>query len=258
LLDELFVGALADAALRSESTQSKHLELAVESMVPALDALQRLRSASFVSVIAEIKRASPSRGKLADIENPGELASIYEGSGAAAISVLTEARRFLGSLADLAQVRAQTSVPLLRKDFIASEYQILEARVHGADMVLLIATWLPPKRLAELLQFASGLGMTSLVETHSEQEIDSAVTAGAQLIGINTRDLETFQTDIGIFERLSSRLPENALKVAESAVKTRDDIVRYRDAGADAVLIGEALVTGDAARLLEEFTSVSI
>lgn len=258
MLDDLFAGALADSALRSEKTSTLQLEQLVESAPPALKAMERLRSSQHVTVIAEIKRASPSRGILADISNPGQLAATYERCGAAAVSVLTEQRRFNGEIADLEMVRAKVSIPVLRKDFIATEYQILEARAHGADMVLLIATWLPPRRLEELLLFATDLGMVSLVETHSETEIEIAASAGAELIGINTRDLETFKTDIGLFERLALLLPETVVKVAESSVRTRDDIERYRDAGADAVLIGEVLVTGNPEELLAEFTTVTI
>ncbi len=258
MLDDLFAGALADSAMRSEKTRSVQLEQLIKSVPPAMSALERIRPVSHVSVIAEIKRASPSRGFLADITNPGQLAATYERFGAAAVSVLTEQRRFKGELTDLDAVRAQVSIPVLRKDFIATEYQILEARARGADMVLLIATWLPERRLQDLLKAAADLGMVSLVETHSEAEIEVAAAAGAELIGINTRDLETFKTDIGLFERLALRLPKTVVKVAESSVRTRADIERYRDAGADAVLIGEALVTGNPEELLAEFTSVTI
>lgn len=258
MLDDLFAGALADSAMRSGKIQSVQLKRLIESAPPAMNALERIRPVRHVTVIAEIKRASPSRGFLAEIANPGQAAATYQRFGAAAISVLTEHRRFNGNLTDLDAVRAEVSIPVLRKDFIATEYQILEARAHGADMVLLIATWLPERRLQELLKVAADLGMVSLVETHSEAEIEVAAAAGAELIGINTRDLETFKTDIGLFERLAQRLPKSVVKVAESSVRMRADIERYRDAGADAVLIGEALVTGNPEELLAEFTSVTI
>lgn len=258
MLDELFIGALADAAGRRGQTSVRALEQSIEDLPQPLDALSFLQPEDHVSVIAEIKRASPSRGMLSAIDEPDQLGYTYQQSGASAISVLTEPRSFLGSLEDLRLVRAKVTIPLLRKDFIASEYQILEARANGADMVLLIATWLPGTRLARLMNFANALGMTALVETHSEREIAAAVAAGAQIVGINTRDLTTFHTDIALFERLATLLPSDVLRVAESSVRSRADIERYRDAGAQAVLIGEALVTGDAASLLQEFSRVSI
>ena len=258
MLDELFAGALADAAFRQEQVPLAALEEQILSAPPARDAIAELRPSRFVTLIAEIKRASPSRGQMAEIADPVRLAREYQTGGAAAISILTESRKFLGSLQDLRDVRGAIDLPLLRKDFIATEYQVLEARANGADFVLLIATWLPAQRLVDLLRFCSSLGMACLVETHSEAEIESAIAAEAKLIGINTRDLTTFQTDIGLFERLAKRIPADCVKVAESSVRTRSDIERYRDAGADSVLVGEALVTGDTATLLSEFTTVTV
>ena len=258
MLDQLFSGALADAAQRQNLITASQLERQVNTASPALDATQGLRPGRYVTLIAEVKRASPSRGTIAEIRDPASLAVKYETGGAAAISVLTESRSFSGSLQDLREIRQAVKLPILRKDFIATEYQILEARAHGADFVLLIATWLPRKRLTQLLQFSSDLGMASLVETHSKSEIDVAVAAGAQIIGINTRDLQTFETNMALFERLATELPQDCIKVAESSVKSRADIERYRDAGADAVLVGEALVAGDTVRLLNEFTTVSV
>lgn len=225
-------------------------------MPDAIDAISAFRAGPNVGVIAEIKRASPSRGKLAAIPDPKELASIYESAGAAAISVLTEQREFLGSLDDLAEVKANVNIPVLRKDFIANEYQILEARASGADLVLLIAAGLETKRLSELYRFILDLGMTPLVETHSLREVEIASDLGAELVGINARDLSTFETDRDLFGKLSASLPPNCLSVAESAVRSVSDVENYARQGADLVLVGEALVTGDAHQLVSDFARV--
>jgi indole-3-glycerol phosphate synthase len=209
-----------------------------------------------MKVIAEIKRASPSRGKLGEIEDPAALASAYQSAGASAISVLTEQRAFLGSLDDLAQVRAGVLLPLLRKDFISTEYQILEARAFGADMILLIVAGLPGSRLVELKAFAEKLGLQVLVETHTDEEVRFAVDIGCAIIGINARDLSTFETDRSLFETLCHLIPAQTIKIAESAVRSVEDVRQYRDAGANVVLVGEALVTGDASSLIRQFTSV--
>jgi indole-3-glycerol phosphate synthase len=204
-------------------------------------------------VIAEVKRASPSRGNLAAIPDPAALARSYADAGASAISVLTEQRRFLGSLADLEAVRAAVDVPVLRKDFVSSAYQVLEARAAGADLVLLIVAALPDAALRELLALIHDLRMTALVEAHDEGEVDRALAAGARLLGVNARDLDTFELDRDLFGRVAHRIPDDVVKVAESAVRTADDVAAYRAAGADVVLVGEALVTGDPAALLRAF-----
>ncbi|GAA4743276.1 hypothetical protein GCM10025783_13530 [Amnibacterium soli] len=204
-------------------------------------------------MIAEVKRASPSRGNLAAIPDPAALARSYADSGASAISVLTEQRRFLGSLADLEAVRAAVEVPVLRKDFVSSAYQVLEARAAGADLVLLIVAALPDAALRELLALIHDLRMTALVEAHDEGEVDRALAAGARLLGVNARDLDTFELDRDLFGRVAHRIPDGVVKVAESAVRTADDVAAYRAAGADVVLVGEALVTGDPAALLRAF-----
>ena len=200
-----------------------------------------------------MKRASPSRGNLAAIPDPAALARSYADAGASAISVLTEQRRFLGSLADLEAVRAAVQVPVLRKDFVSSAYQVLEARAAGADLVLLIVAALPDAALRELLLLIHDLRMTALVEAHDEGEVDRALAAGARLLGVNARDLDTFELDRDLFGRVAHRIPDGVVKVAESAVRTADDVAAYRAAGADVVLVGEALVTGDPAALLRAF-----
>jgi indole-3-glycerol phosphate synthase len=200
-----------------------------------------------------VKRASPSRGDLAAIADPAALAATYVAAGASAVSVLTEERRFRGSLADLAAVRAAVDVPVLRKDFVSSAYQVLEARAAGADLVLLIVAALDDQALASLHRLITDLGMAALVEAHTAEEVDRALALGAPLLGINARDLDTFELDRDLFGRLAERIPADVLRVAESAVRTADDVARYRAAGADVVLVGEALVTGDPTALLSSF-----
>lgn len=204
-----------------------------------------------------MKRASPSRGSIAAIPDPAALARTYADAGASAISVLTEQRRFLGSLEDLEAVRAAVPVPVLRKDFVSSPYQVLEARAAGADLVLLIVAALPDDVLRSLLSLVHDLRMTALIEAHDEQEVDRALAAGARLLGVNARDLDTFELDRDLFGRVAGRIPDGVVKVAESAVRTADDVAAYRAAGADVVLVGEALVTGDPAALLRAFREAS-
>jgi indole-3-glycerol phosphate synthase len=257
VLDGLFQAALEDSLLRQKTLPTTELErLALETRFP-VDAVAALSKTSRIRLIAEIKRASPSRGDLAPIADAAKQGMGYELAGADAISVLTERTGFKGSLSDLEEVSAATNIPTLRKDFISTEYQLLEARAAGAAMALLILAWLPEQRYLELKAFAQQLGLAVLVETHSELEIDVAARSGAKLIGINTRNLIDFKTDIGLFEQLAGKLPADAVAIAESSVKSVADVKRYRDAGADAVLVGEALVTGDYRELIPEFISVA-
>jgi indole-3-glycerol phosphate synthase len=194
-------------------------------------------------VIAEVKRASPSRGSLASIEDPALLAREYEAGGARVVSVLTEPRHFQGTLEDLDAVRCAVDVPLLRKDFIISSYQLWEARAHGADLCLLIVAALQQNALVSLIERARSLGMTALVEVHDEEEIDRAIDAGAEIVGVNARDLRSLDVDRELFARLVPRIPEHIVKVAESGVRGPHDFLAYAAAGADAVLVGEGLVT---------------
>jgi indole-3-glycerol phosphate synthase len=203
--------------------------------------------------LAEVKRASPSKGQMAEIQDPAALARIYADNGASAISVLTEERKFKGSLQDLEAVRDSVQVPLLRKDFIATEHQILEARAAGADIILLIVAGLPEADIARLMKFSFELGMTPFIETHSEEELKIALGLGAALIGVNARDLSTFETNRDLFGELVDLIPSGVIKVAESAVRNADDVAHYRKAGADVVLVGEALVTNDPAAMLRSF-----
>ena len=197
-----------------------------------------------VAVIAEVKRASPSKGALAAIADPAALAMDYEAGGARVISVLTESRRFGGSLEDLAAVRAAGRVPLLRKDFVISSYQLWEARAHGADMVLLIVAALEQNALVSLVERAESIGLVPLVEVHADDELDRAVDAGAKVIGVNARNLATRKVDRAVFARIAPRIPDGSVKIAESGVRGPHDLLAYAAAGADAVLVGESLVTG--------------
>jgi indole-3-glycerol phosphate synthase len=256
ILSDLVEGARLDAAARREQTPISDLERAALDVAAPLDALAALQPADGVKIIAEVKRASPSRGHLADIPDPAELASVYADAGASAISVLTEGRRFGGSLDDLRSVRSAVEIPVLRKDFIVEPYQVLEARAAGADLVLLIVAALDQGTLHELHELIGSLGMTALVETHDADEVSRALDVGAAVIGVNARDLGTFELDRDLFGRLAAGIPGSVVRVAESAVKTADDVAHYRSAGADVVLVGEALVTGDPAARLEEFLAV--
>lgn len=256
MLAELTANAVADALARRETRPLEQVEREALARPAAIDALEALRPAERVKVIAEIKRSSPSRGSLATITDPAALARQYELGGASAISVLTEGRKFGGSLADLEAVRAAVALPLLRKDFIATPYQVLEARAAGADLALLIVAALDDATLAELYALITQLGMTALVETHSAEELERAAQLGAKLIGVNARDLTTFELDRDLFGRLADRFPADAIRVAESAVLSPDDVAHYRRAGADAVLVGEALVTSDPIATLSAFLAV--
>ena len=253
MLADLVAGALHDASDRRDARSLAQVEADALARPAALDARAALSRRDTVRIIAEVKRASPSRGPLADIPDPASLASDYERGGASAVSVLTEGRRFGGSLADLEAVRATISIPVLRKDFIAEPYQVFEARASGADLVLLIVAALDQPTLRELYGLVGDLGMTPLVETHSADEVKRALDIGADVIGVNARDLSTFELDQDLFGRLAGELPDNVIRIAESAVKTPEDVAHYRRAGADVVLVGEALVTGDPVATLRKF-----
>ncbi|MGN7798698.1 indole-3-glycerol phosphate synthase TrpC [Leifsonia sp. 22587] len=256
MLADLVAGALEDADRRRAERPLAQVEAEALARPAALDALAALAPADRVKIIAEVKRASPSRGSLADIADPAALAVSYETGGASAISVLTEERRFRGSLADLEAVREAVSIPVLRKEFVADPYQVFEARAAGADLVLLIVAALDQQRLVELHGLITELGMTSLVEAHTADELSRALDTGAGLVGVNARDLTTFELDRDLFGRLADRIPSGVIRVAESAVKTAGDVAHYRAAGADVVLVGEALVTSDPVATLGEFLGV--
>jgi indole-3-glycerol phosphate synthase len=253
VLDSLVAGALADASERRAARSLAEVESDALARPAALDALSALAPASRVKIIAEVKRASPSRGALAEIPDPAALAVSYETGGASAISVLTEQRKFGGSLADLEAVREVVSIPVLRKDFIADPYQVFEARAAGADLVLLIVAALEQPLMKQLFDLINQLGMSALVETHSADEVSRAIDLGASIVGVNARDLSTFELDQDLFGRLADQIPSGVIRIAESAVKTAADVAHYRESGADVVLVGEALVTSDPIVTLREF-----
>ena len=242
VLDEILAGVREDVEQRQRETPLEQIKDMAAAAPPAKDAYAALRRPG-VAVIAEVKRSSPSRGQLAEIPDPAELAVEYAAGGARCVSVLTEGRWFGGSLGDLAAVRAAVDIPVLRKDFVVSSYQVHEARAHGADLVLLIVAALEQNALTGLLERIESLGMTALVEVHTEEEADRALEAGARVIGVNARDLRTLEVDRAVFERIAPGLPGGVVKIAESGVRGPHDLIRYASAGADAVLVGEGLVT---------------
>jgi indole-3-glycerol phosphate synthase len=242
VLEEILAGVRDDVAARQQQVPLEQIRELAAAAPPARDAYLLLRKPG-VGVIAEVKRASPSRGPLAEIPDPAELAQEYAAGGARCISVLTESRWFGGSLADFDAVRAAVDVPLLRKDFVVSSYQVHEARAHGADLVLLIVAALEQNALVGLLERVESLGMTALVEVHTEDEADRALAAGARVIGVNARNLRTLEVDRSVFERIAPGLPNMVVKIAESGVRGPHDLIRYASSGADAVLVGEGLVT---------------
>ena len=242
-LDEILDAVRVDLAERQEATPLEELKAAARREPEALDPKPAFRSDG-VSVIAEVKRSSPSRGALATIADPAALAGNYQAGGAAAISVLTEQRYFGGSIEDLKAVRGVVDVPVLRKDFILTSYQLWEARAAGADLALLIVAVLEQNQLECLVDRAGSIGLTPMVEVHDEPELERAVAAGAEVVGVNARDLRTLEVDRDTFARLAPRIPHHVVRVAESGVRGPHDVFEYAKQGADVVLVGETLVTG--------------
>jgi indole-3-glycerol phosphate synthase len=243
VLDDILVGVREDLAARQAMTSMDQLKDLAQAHSPALDGVAALKQPG-IAVIAEVKRRSPSKGALAAIADPAALAEEYELGGASVISVLTEERRFGGSLADFDAVRSRVEVPLLRKDFIVSSYQLWEARAHGADLVLLIVAALEQEALISLLERTESLGMTPVIEVHDEDELARALAAGAKVVGVNARNLKTLEVDRSVFGRLSPTIPDHVIKVAESGVRGPHDLLAYAAVGADAVLVGEGVVVG--------------
>jgi len=257
VLDDIVAGVRIDLDRRRRDTSVADLRAALSDVDLPLDPMPHFRGAGS-SVIAEVKRRSPSKGDLAAIPDPADLARRYAAGGAAAISVLTEERRFGGSLADLHSVRAAVDVPLLRKDFIIEPYQLLEARAAGADLALLIVAALDDDLLRSLHDEARDLGLTVLVEVHDEAETDRAVALGAELIGVNARNLKTLAVDDTTFGRLAPRVPGDRVLVAESGIGSAADVSRYVADGARVVLVGEALVKdGDPEGAVRAMTGVT-
>lgn len=241
VLDDIVAGVRQDLALRQERVPLPELRDVVSALPAPRDMVAALGRPG-LSVIAEVKRSSPSKGALADIPDPAALAAQYADGGATAVSVLTERRRFGGDLSDLAAVRAAVDIGVLRKDFMVTDYQLWETRAAGADLALLIVAALEDAELERLYCLTLELGLTPLVEVHTAAETQRAVALGATLIGVNNRNLQTLEVDIAQFEALSDLIPDDRIKVAESGLFGTDDVVRVAAAGADAILVGEALV----------------
>ncbi len=248
VLDDIVAGVREDLAAREARTSLADLKERAARLPSAVECVGRLKAEDAVAVIAEVKRASPSKGALAPIGDPAALAGEYEAGGAAAVSVLTERRRFGGSLEDLDAVRGRVEVPVLRKDFVVTPYQVWEARAHGADLVLLIVAALPQTVLESLVERVHSLGMTALVEVHTLEEVERALDAGARIIGVNARNLTTLEVDLSTFARLAPAIPDDVVRIAESGVRGPRDVMDYARSGAHAVLVGEALVTADTPR----------
>ena len=243
VLDSIIEGVREDLAARRLPLSQLQEQL---SLAPAvIDAHPRLL-ADPMTVIAEVKRSSPSKGTLASITDPRALAAQYQEAGAAVVSVLTEKRRFGGSLEDLFAVRSEIQIPILRKDFMVDEYQFLEARAAGADVVLLIVAALSKNQLKDYYDLATELGMAVLVETHTHQEIEDAMAIEPRIIGVNARNLKTLDIDLGAFTSLISEIPSDIIRVAESGISQRTEVEIAQSAGANAILVGETLVkSGD-------------
>lgn len=239
VLDSIVEGVREDLSARRKSLA--YIQEAMASAAPTVDAHELLR-ADGVSVIAEVKRSSPSKGALAPISDPASLAAKYEEAGASVISVLTEQRRFGGSLADLDAARKAVSLPVLRKDFMIDEYQFFEARAHGADVVLLIVAALSKSQLKDFYDLSTELAMAVLVEVHTEDELERALEISPRIIGVNSRNLKTLEVDSAGFQRLLPRIPDSIIRVAESGISSRKEVEFAQEFGADAVLVGEALV----------------
>ncbi|HCX85348.1 MAG TPA: indole-3-glycerol phosphate synthase TrpC [Micrococcales bacterium] len=242
VLEDIVAGVREDVATRQAQTSLDDLKALAQQQPSARSCHDRLKDPAAIAVIAEVKRASPSKGPLAPIPDPAALAQQYEAGGASVISVLTEERRFLGSLADLDAVRGAVDVPVLRKDFMVSPYQVWEARAHGADLVLLIVAALEQTVLTSLVERVHSLGMSALVEVHDVEEAHRAIDAGGRIIGVNARNLHTLEVDRDTFAGVAEALPDWACRVAESGVRGPRDVLEYAQAGADAVLVGETLV----------------
>jgi indole-3-glycerol phosphate synthase len=257
ILDTIVAQKKKEAALLPPASLTASMQKLLAARLPTLDFFSALQLHGPVALIAEVKKASPSAGIICPDFDPVRIAREYEAAGAACLSVLTDEKFFQGSLRNLREVRSAARLPLLRKDFIIDERQIWESITYGADAILLIVRILDDATLKHLQGVAAGAGLTVLVEVHDEAELDRALAAGARLIGVNNRDLDTFKVDLGTTERLAAKLPKDILLVAESGIHTRADVTRVARAGAGAILVGEALMkspAGIAAKISELLT----
>lgn len=239
VLDSIIEGVREDLALRRKPLAQLHEEL---SRAPKVVDAHPLLSREGMQVIAEVKRSSPSKGALAEIAEPAKLAEQYSKAGASVISVLTEKRRFGGSLADLDSVRKHVDLPILRKDFMVDEYQFLEARAQGADVALLIVAALSTSQLKDYYDLTAELKMAALIEIHTAEELERAMEISPRIIGVNSRNLKTLDVDSSAFADLLPRIPNGIIKVAESGISLRSDVEFAEECGAQAILVGEALV----------------
>ena len=242
ILDEIIANTRRELAAAKERVPAPSLRATAEARPPARDFVAAFAGPRRPYLLAEIKAASPSAGTIRTDFSPAELARQFERAGVAALSVLTDARYFRGSLDHLREARAAVALPVLRKEFIIDPYQLYESRAAGADAVLLMAQVLELNELKALLELAHRLGMAALVEGHSAQEIDKAVACGARLIGINNRDLQTFQTDLATTAERMKQIPPDRLVIAQSAMHSRRDVQLVTAAGVAGIQIGEALM----------------
>ena len=255
VLDSIIEGVLEEQS-RRELSRSELMER-ISAIGAPRDALASLRKNS-ISVIAEVKRSSPSKGSLAEIADPASLALRYQQGGASVVSVLTEFRRFGGTLADFTTVREKIALPMLRKDFIVNEYLVRESRAYGADLLLLIVAALPGNLLHELYELGTELGMQILVEVHNQEELERALAISPEVIGVNARNLKTLEIDLSNFTNLIPQIPRHIYRVAESGIATVSDVAMAAQAGADAILVGESLVkSGTPEETIAEFLSVA-
>ena len=250
VLDKIMQGVLLDLASRQVPINDLKQQI---DLAPKLRGAKQSLSKAGTSLIAEIKRSSPSKGALSQITDPVALAKSYERGGADLISVLTEERRFNGKITDLIAVRDAIGLPVLRKDFILTEFQVYESRLLGADLILLIVAALSNAQLRDLYQLSTELGMDVLVEVHDEEEAQRAIDLKAEIIGVNSRNLKTLEVSDLNFERIFPHLPKNVIKVAESGIATRAQVEFVETLGADAILVGESLVkSGDPEQSIKE------
>ena len=244
ILDQILKTKATEIAAAQLQQPLAELERMVSDSSETRGFASRLRNSAAMgtAIIAEVKKGSPSKGIIREDFDPVAIACSYERGGASCLSVLTDEHYFYGSLDYLGQIRAQVDLPLLRKDFIIDPYQVVQARVAGADAILLIAAALADGQLRELAELATRLGLDTLLEVHNSEELERALNLPVDLIGINNRNLQTFVTDLSVTEQLAGKIPENQLAVAESGIHSRTDIERLQQAGAGAFLIGESLM----------------
>lgn len=250
VLDSIIEGVREDLAARRLPLSQLDEKL---SLAPAVRDAHLSLTRAEMNVIAEVKRSSPSKGALAPISDPASLAAKYEEAGAAVVSVLTEERRFGGSLRDLDAVRSSIDIPILRKDFMVDEYQFLEARAHGADVVLLIVAALSKNQLKDFYDLTTELGMAALFEVHTHAELEDAMAVEPRIVGVNSRNLKTLEVSSQAFAEIIPTIPSHLIRVAESGISNRSDVEFAQRSGATAILVGEALVkSGDPISAMRE------